>query len=147
MAVVLNFDLIRYNEISDVIDNVLSSVDLNGPAECVDSASTLWSVVVLLRGRQHVGTVFETSEHIIRWLCNRWSPCKLSLCESIRLTTHQRNSKMVWSGLCCTLFPPSCIAPYLSTYISLFGPSTPSSMPSARFESRFTFPGSPYMFE
>lgn len=79
MAVVLNFELVRYNEISDVVDNVLSSVDLNGPAECVDSSSTLWSVLVLLRGREHVGTVSETSEHVIRWLCNRWSPCKWSV--------------------------------------------------------------------
>lgn len=76
MAVVLNFELIRYNEILDVVDNMLSSVDLNGPAECVDSASTLWSVLVLLRGREHVGTVSETSEQVIRWLCNRWSPCE-----------------------------------------------------------------------
>lgn len=150
MAVVLNFELIRYNEISDVVDNMVSSVDLNGPAECADSASTLWSILVLLRGREHVGTVSETSEHIIRWLCNRWSPCKCVLCDSARLRAHQRNSKMGKSRLCCTPFPTFQSSPntsHLSTYFSLFRPSIPSYKPPAAVESGITFPGSPYMPE
>ena len=80
MALLLNFRLVRYNEIADIVDNMIASIDLNGPAECVDSASTLWSVLVLLRGRENLGTVHETSEHILRWLCSGWSPCKLSAC-------------------------------------------------------------------
>ncbi len=76
MAALLNFGLVQYNEIADVVDNVLSSVELNGPADCVDSASTLWSVLVLLRGRENLGTVFQSSECILRWLCHRWSPGK-----------------------------------------------------------------------
>lgn len=76
MTVLLNFELVRYDEIADIVDNVLSSVELNGPADCVDSACSLWSILVLLRGRENLGSVFESSESILRWICNRWSPGK-----------------------------------------------------------------------
>lgn len=76
MAVLLNFELVRYDEIADIVDNVLSSAELNGPADCVDSACSLWSILVLLRGRENLGSVPESSESILRWICNRWSPSK-----------------------------------------------------------------------
>lgn len=76
MAVLLNFELVRYDEIADIVDNVLSSAELNGPSDCVDSACSLWSMLVLLRGRENLGSVFESSESILRWICNRWSPGK-----------------------------------------------------------------------
>lgn len=76
MAVLLNFELVRYDEIADIVDNVLSSAELNGPSDCVDSACSLWSLLVLLRGRENLGSVFESSESILRWVCNRWSQGK-----------------------------------------------------------------------
>lgn len=76
MTVLLNFELVRYDEIADIVDNILASVELNGPADCVDSACSLWSILVLLRGRENLGSVFESSESILRWICNRWSPGK-----------------------------------------------------------------------
>lgn len=94
MAVLLNCRLVRYNEIADIVDNMIASVDLNGPAECVDSASTLWSVLVLLRSRENLDTVSETSEHILRWLCNGWSPCKLSACSSTRSAANRGLAKI-----------------------------------------------------
>ncbi|MCJ1468855.1 Serine/threonine-protein kinase tel1 [Pseudocyphellaria aurata] len=120
MAVVLNFELIRYNEVSDVVDNMVSSVDLNGPAECVDSASTLWSIIVLLRGREHVGSVSETSKHIIRWLCNRWSPSKWASRDyAVHHSPHSNHRSIhhIFRLISVCLgfqYPPACLRPPLN---------------------------------
>lgn len=76
MAFLLNRELVYFSDVADTVDNMISSVDLNGPAECVDSACTLWSIIMLSRGRKNLGSVPETSEHILRWLCTRWRPSK-----------------------------------------------------------------------
>lgn len=76
MAVLLNKEHVQYKDVVNTVDLMIASVDLNGPIDCVDSACTLWSVILLLRGRENLGLVFETSEHILRWLCRRWRPSR-----------------------------------------------------------------------
>lgn len=74
MTVLLNKGHVQYKDIINTVDLMVASVDLNGPVDCVDSACSLWSVILLLRGRENPALVFETSEHILRWLCRRWRP-------------------------------------------------------------------------
>ncbi len=76
MAVSLDIGLVRYIDIADMADRMISSVDLNGPADCADSTTTMWSVLLILRGRENLGLVYEASEQVLRWLFNRWNPCK-----------------------------------------------------------------------
>ena len=77
MAVSLDYGLVRYNDIADVADRMISSIDLNGPVDCVDSATTLLSILLILRSRENLGLVYETSEQVLRWLFHRWNPCKV----------------------------------------------------------------------
>lgn len=76
MAVSLEVGVVQYIEIADIADRMISSIGLNGPADCTDSATTMWSVLLILRCRDNLGLVYETSEQILRWLFNRWGPCK-----------------------------------------------------------------------
>ena len=76
MAVLLKKEHVQYKQVVGTVDLMIASVDLNGPVDCVDAACTLWSVIMLLRGRENLGLVFETSEHILRWLCRRWRPSR-----------------------------------------------------------------------
>ena len=76
MAVSLDIGIVEYINIAEVVNRMISSVDLDGPADCVDSATTMWSFLLTLRGRDNLGRVFETSEQILRWLFNRWNPCE-----------------------------------------------------------------------
>ena len=76
MMVVLGKALIKYPDISDLIDSILSSVDLNGPVDCVDSALELWSVLLVLISKEKTCSVYDTSERVIRWFFNRWKPGK-----------------------------------------------------------------------
>ena len=76
MAVSLDIGIVQYIDIADAANRTISSVDLDGPADCVDSAATMWSVLLISRGKDNPGRVFETSEQVLRWLFNRWNPCE-----------------------------------------------------------------------
>ena len=76
MAISLDIGVVQYTDIADVANRMISSVDLDGPADCVDSATTMWSVLLTLIGRENLGRVSETSEQVLRWLFNRWNPCE-----------------------------------------------------------------------
>lgn len=74
MASTLDSALIEYAEVADIVDGMTKSVDLNGPAECDESATTLWTILVVLKGRENLGSASEASENVLRWLFHRWSP-------------------------------------------------------------------------
>ena len=74
MASVLDLALVQYSDVADIVDDMIRSVDLNGPAECNDSATTLWTTLVVLKGRENLGSASEASENVLRWLFHRWSP-------------------------------------------------------------------------
>lgn len=90
MRVLLEVGLVEYGAIADIVDGIISSTDLNGPALFSDSSAALWSTIVVLRGRQNPGLLQSTTDHALRWLFTSWSPgtCLLvSLCahESLHL--------------------------------------------------------------
>ena len=76
MTVLLHRGLVEFSDVVDVVDNMLSSVDLNGPAIFADSAVLLWCALVDLKARVNPSSIQDTSERILRWLFVRWSPCK-----------------------------------------------------------------------
>ena len=74
MAVLLNYGLVEYPDIADLVESMIKSVDLNGPAECDDSSTTLWTILLVLRGREHLSSASEPFDSILRWLFGRWNP-------------------------------------------------------------------------
>ena len=74
MAFILDLALIQYADVADIVDGMTKSVDLNGPAECDESATTLWAFLVVLKGRENLGSASEASENVLRWLFHRWNP-------------------------------------------------------------------------
>lgn len=76
MAHALAAGLVEYVNITDIVDGMTRSVDLNGPAECDESATSLWTVLLSMRGRDSLSPAPETSGNILRWLFSRWSPGK-----------------------------------------------------------------------
>lgn len=76
MAVLLESGLVQYTDVADLVDSMTRSIDLNGPAECDESATVLWSILLVLRGRTHLGSVSESCDIVLNWLFNRWSPCE-----------------------------------------------------------------------
>ena len=93
MVWILDLALIQYADVADVVDGMIKSVDLNGPAECNESAATLWTVLLVLKGRENLGSASEASENTLRWLFHRWNPGMYSIRGGRTLNSHIRSEK------------------------------------------------------
>lgn len=76
MTILLNLGLVQYTDVADLVDAMTRSADLNGPAECDESATSLWTTLLELRGRAQFGSISESCDMVLSWLFKRWSPCK-----------------------------------------------------------------------
>ena len=77
MTVVLDWGLVRYVDIADIADSMISSMNLSGPVSAVDSALDLCSTIALQRGRENSSLAAETSESCLNWLFHGWKPSKI----------------------------------------------------------------------
>ena len=62
--------------ISDSIDLMLSSIELNGPIGFSDFSVTMWTKIVELKGRQSPSAAPEVADRVRRWIFLRWQPCE-----------------------------------------------------------------------
>ena len=76
LSVLLETGVVKYADISDLVDNMISSFDFSGPSICVDSSNRFLSLIAPLRCKHDLGTTSEILERILRWLFLRWSPSK-----------------------------------------------------------------------
>lgn len=83
MKVLLELQLIDFKTAKDVIDTMLSSVELNGPVVYSDCATSLWIIILDLKARNTPSLVYDTSERILRWLFLRWRPCECNRFQAI----------------------------------------------------------------
>jgi len=67
-------NLVEYAAIADVVDGIVTSVELSGPALLVDSSLSLWSLIVEYRQSENPSATHTTSERVLHWLFSRWSP-------------------------------------------------------------------------
>lgn len=74
MCIILAIELVDYAEISELVDDMVSSADTNGPAVFADSSVTLWSIFISLEGRENHGMIHNVIERVLRWLFRKWSP-------------------------------------------------------------------------
>ena len=93
MVWILDLALIQYADVADIVDGMIKSVDLNGPAECNESATTLWTVLLVLKGRENLGSASEASENTLRWLFHHWNPGVYSIRGETTLNSHIRSEE------------------------------------------------------
>ena len=78
MSVVLDRGLIEFPDITELVDGMVSSADVNGPAVFADSSVTLWSMFISLKERENHGMIHNIGDRVLRWLFTKWSPGRLS---------------------------------------------------------------------
>lgn len=76
MSILLDQELVRYTDVADVADGMISSMDLNGPVNAVDSALKLCSILALQRGQDNSLLAAETADRFSNWLFHSWRPSK-----------------------------------------------------------------------
>ncbi|KAL8974650.1 MAG: hypothetical protein Q9197_001111 [Variospora fuerteventurae] len=74
MTSLLDLGLVRYMDIADIADGMVSSMDLSGPVDIVDSALALCSEIVLRKGSENALVAAETADRFLNWLFHVWRP-------------------------------------------------------------------------
>ena len=77
MGIILDTGLVDFADITELVDGMVASADMNGPAVFADSSVTLWSTFISLKGRQNHGMIHNIIERVLRWLFTKWSPGRL----------------------------------------------------------------------
>ncbi|KAL2752788.1 hypothetical protein ACRALDRAFT_1052581 [Sodiomyces alcalophilus JCM 7366] len=88
MHVIIESDVLPYHSISDEINSLVATADVNGPATLVDSSITLMMRLLYLRNTKLPSASQSTSHHIIRWTFFRWNPVDLTFASSKAIHTH-----------------------------------------------------------
>lgn len=76
MHMIIESDVLPYHNISDEINSLVATADVNGPATLVDSSISLMMSLLHLRNAKLPSANQSTSHHIIRWAFFRWNPGK-----------------------------------------------------------------------
>ena len=129
---ILEADLIKYHTISEDINRIVTTADVNGPAVLVDSSLTLMLHLLQLRNSRLPSASQTTCHHVIRWIFLRWNPGE-RLCHhcAVRSTVLTSSSR---PGLCIPAFPAFyAIRSGQPTASVLWGQSSASPRSGARF--------------
>lgn len=74
----LETDLVNYHGVSNDINSIVTTADVNGPAIITDSTLLLMLHLLRLRNLKLPNASQTTCSHIIRWVFFRWDPSKSS---------------------------------------------------------------------
>ncbi|KFA46746.1 hypothetical protein S40293_08118 [Stachybotrys chartarum IBT 40293] len=70
----LEVDLVAYHLISDDINSIVTTADVNGPAVLCDTSLALMFHLFHVRNTRLPSTSQNTSSHVIRWMFLKWNP-------------------------------------------------------------------------
>ncbi|OHE90595.1 phosphatidylinositol 3 [Colletotrichum orchidophilum] len=71
---ILERKLVLFHDVSDDINSIITTADVNGPALLVDSSITLMLHLQSLRNVKLPNASQSTNHHVIRWIFRRWNP-------------------------------------------------------------------------
>lgn len=76
---ILKADFLPYHAMSEEINNMIMTADVNGPAVLSDTSVALMLHLFHVRNTRLPNASHSTCNHIIRWVFLRWNPSKYIL--------------------------------------------------------------------
>lgn len=71
--------LVTFSAISNSVEAMLRSAELNGPAGLSEATLHLWSTLIRMRRQENPSGGVYAAEQSLRWLFSRWGPSKLPM--------------------------------------------------------------------
>ncbi|UKZ56595.1 Serine/threonine-protein kinase tel1 [Trichoderma virens] len=103
---IIETDILPYHNLSDDINSIITTADINGPGILCDTSLALMSHLFHVRNSRLPSASHSTSSHIIRWVFLRWNPSELAY--SSFQSAHVRPVDLVnILHLCCGAQPIS----------------------------------------
>jgi serine-protein kinase ATM len=74
MQVIIELRLVDYPSIAASVESMTSSIEISGPGALVDSALSLWALLMRRRNAEVRGITGVSSDRLLQWLFSRWNP-------------------------------------------------------------------------
>ncbi|KAI9775556.1 MAG: Serine/threonine-protein kinase tel1 [Geoglossum umbratile] len=78
MRVILELKLVNYPSIAASVESITSSIEISGPGALVDSALSLWALLMRRRNVEVRGVTGVSSDRLLQWLFSRWRPARFT---------------------------------------------------------------------
>ena len=76
LGAILEADFLPYHAISDEVNSIVTTADVNGPAVLSDTSIALMLQLFHIRNTRLPSASQSTCSHIIRWALLKWNPSK-----------------------------------------------------------------------
>jgi ataxia telangiectasia mutated family protein len=74
MEVLLKLNIVPFSAVSEIVQSILSSIELNGPALLSEASSSLLTTLIQQRVVENPTHYNYTADRVLNWLLNRWTP-------------------------------------------------------------------------
>lgn len=86
MHVLLKLEIVPFTAVSEIVQSMLLSIELSGPALLTESSSLLLTTVIKERIIENPTYHNQTAERVLNWLISKWTPSK-RLCLNVAYMT------------------------------------------------------------
>lgn len=76
MDVVLRLKIVPFSAVSEAVQTMLVSLELNGPAILAESTTSLMATLIQEKVAENPTHYNQTAERVLSWLLNKWTPSK-----------------------------------------------------------------------
>ncbi|CAO2655342.1 Nn.00g104060.m01.CDS01 [Neocucurbitaria sp. VM-36] len=132
MDVLLRLRIVPFSAVSGIVQSMLSSIELSGPALLTETSSSLLTTIIRERIKENPTHFNSTAERIMHWLLSKWTPSLWSERTYSSLNAHHCNARDVLRVLYACLdrpFTPTKSAPFL-----ILGPIAQARTRSIRYK-------------
>ncbi|KAH5541187.1 serine/threonine-protein kinase Tel1 [Parastagonospora nodorum] len=74
MDVLLRLQIVPFSAVSDIVQSMLLSIELSGPAALTETSSSLMATIMRERMQENPTHFNTTSERVLSWLFSKWTP-------------------------------------------------------------------------
>ena len=74
MHVLLKLKIVPFPAVSEMVQTMLLSIELSGPALLTESSSLLLTTVIKERIIENPTYYNQTAERVLNWLISKWTP-------------------------------------------------------------------------
>ena len=76
LETLLRLKLVKYGDVTEAAESIVSSVELNGPALFADSSSSFWEIFLASAVDHSPGVFNSMSDRVLEWLFSKWTPSR-----------------------------------------------------------------------
>jgi ataxia telangiectasia mutated family protein len=76
MNALLRLEIVPFSAVSETIQSMLTSIELNGPALLTEASANLLSTVIQQKIIESPTQYTYTAERVLNWFLSKWTPSK-----------------------------------------------------------------------